>query len=46
MRDLSYGAGGVDAIRYLVADVMWARGDRTEMMVDNLALMEGCDTDM
>lgn len=46
VRDLSYGAGGVDAIRYLVADVMWASGDRTEMMVDNLTLMEGADTDM
>jgi len=46
VRDLSYGAGGAGAIRYLVADVMWARGDRTEMMVDNLALMEGSDTDI
>lgn len=46
MRDLSYGAGGVDAIRYLVADIVWSNGSRTEMMVDNLALMDGVDTDM
>jgi hypothetical protein len=46
VRDLSYGAGGAGAIRYLVADVMWARGDRTEMMVDNLALVDDVLGDM
>ena len=40
MRDLSYGADTPDSVRYLVADVMWARGNRTEMMVDNLVLID------
>ena len=40
MRDLSYGADIPDSVRYLVADVMWARGNRTEMMVDNLVLID------
>jgi hypothetical protein len=40
VRDLSYGTAGTGAIRYLVADVMWSSGSRTEMMVDSLILID------
>ena len=40
VRDLSYGVSETGIIRYLVADVMWSNGNRTEMMVDNLCLID------